>query len=577
MTAPMLLVVLLAIIGPLILYVREGWRDRTAVSDETRDQASASPETDEVEFFAAGRRLTVRQYATTTVAYGLQMAAIVLFAQWGYYYGYSTFVVPFAWCVGFFLLGLSAKRLDRFLQSSRTLHGFLGERHGGSNSLVRLAAIATLLGLGGALFAELGYATTLVKHILDRDESFRYLLMAFFLATVLLYVLPGGFRAVVDTDSRQLPFAYVGLAVFLSAVIYATERVGASSTPTTVIGLLAFAAIALLSLIGVFTAASPARSGRMPSLLVPLTCLTILGIAYFLGTREQSGPSTAVHRSPWRPQPMGLLTASSLVVANAMWQFVDLSTFQRLTALHLPRNAQDRTRLLRKAVFWTALESPLSWCIGIAIGIGLGQLGMFGGPDGAWVAYDRFLSSLAEGNGVGALFPEAVRAAVIGLSLAGLIAIMLSSVDSLGSAMAFTTSADLVHPASRSAANTTARARLITVVVLLAVWGLLAVWEAHLSSDFTLSAWLYTAYAMQLALVGVCICALLDVRLGPKLAFLSVAAGVIASVACGTLLVVTADPNVFVIPPLVAVSVSLAVVFVPLVRRLCRGKAGGAM
>lgn len=578
MTSTTLLVVLVAVVAPLVFYVIAGWRDHAAKRSIAADGSEAESSDETVQFFAAGRGLSVPQYATTTVAYGLQMAAVILFAQWGYYYGYSTFLVPIAWSLGFVLLGLAAQQLDTFLQDPQTLHGFLGDQHGGgrevgSPTLVRIAAIATLLGLGGALFAELGYTSDLLQHLLGRTDSFRYLLMAFFLASALTYVLPGGFRAVVDTDRRQLPVSYIGLAALLSTVIFMGTRLGADVAAPAVIGTLSFGAIAVTAVVGIVGSDTKPKLARIVSVTVPIVSLGLVVAAYGFGTSLPAGvlPS-GVSSAPWSPQPMAMLAGLSLLLANGLWQFVDLSAFQRLTALHLPESSAQRTKVLRKAIFWTALESPVSWCIGIAIGIALGQLGTFGGPDAAWTAYEAFLGALATGEGIGTVLPLTLRMAVVGLCLAAFVAIMLSSVDSLGSAVAYTTTSDLLGMKRGVPTN---RARVITVVVIVGIWGLLALWQAFLSPGHNISAWLYTAYAMQLSLLGVCICALLGVRLPPPLAIASVALGVVASVGTGIVLVARANPDVYVLPPIVAASVSLLLVLLPLGRSLL-SRGGGA-
>lgn len=496
----------------------------------------------------------------------------------GYYYGYWTLVVPLAWCAGFLLLALAAGRLDAFLQAPQTLHNYLGESHGGLQSLggralVRVAAIATLLGLGGALFAELGYTADLVQHLLNRSVGFRYLLMFCLLASALLYVLPGGFRAVVNTDAHQLPIAYIGLATFLAAIIYVGMRAGASGAQPTLMGIIAFATIALAVVAGIVTAEKHAASTRVMAVVVPLVSLALVAGAYLFGSSSHPGQPTNIPRDVWTPQPMLPLAALSLVLANGLWQFVDLSAFQRLTAIRLPSDKKSRTRSLRQAILWTALESPISWCIGIAIGVGLGQIGTFGGVDGAWTAYEQFLSSVARGDGVAIGLPEILRVGIIGLSLAGFIAIMLSSVDSLGSAVAFTTTSDLLGAFGKKKSTIT-HARTITVTVLITIWGLLSLWQALLSSQHDISAWLYTAYAMQLSLFGVCICALLSIRLAAPLALSSVAVGVLSSAVVGVLLVSRQDPNVFVVPPIIAVSTSFLIVLVPLIHGLAKRHIG---
>lgn len=580
MTGTMLLVVLLAMVAPLAYFVITGWRDyvakRVGIDDDWGVEALERSLINTDDFFSAGRALTIPEYAVTTVASGLQMAAVVLFAQWGYYYGYWALLVPAAWCLGFLLLSCFASGLEGFLSRSQTLHTYLGEAHGATHdgkarAMVRLASMATVLGLGGALFAELAYTAELVQRLLGRSDPFRYMVMAFFLASVLAYALPGGFRAVVETDERQLPLAYLGLAVMLAAIIFAGRRLGVDNGATTVIGGLSFATIAVVAFIGLVKSARKREGMRPLTFAVPIASLGLVVLAYEGGqTLVAVRPSVVLLvPEPWHPQTIGFVPAVSLVIANVLWQFVDLSVFQRLTALELPKTRLERAKAVRRAILWTGLESPVSWCIGIAIGFGLGQMGVFGGADGAWRAYEAFLGAMLLGDGVAAGLSTGLRAVIVGVSLSGFIAITLSTVDSLGSALAYTAAADLVG--SRTALrNPTGRARLVTFVVLLLDFALLALWQSTADDGHSLSTWLYTAYSVQLSLFGVSLSALLGVRLSSRYALGSVVAGAGLGVLLGLLVLIHRETELLVLPPIGAVVGSICVIFVPLLKGLRR-------
>ncbi len=260
-----------AIAFPVAFYMKEAWR-----------VGQVGSEKDGGSFFVAQREIQLSEYRVSTVAYGLQMAAIVLFAQWGYYYGYWALIVPFAWGLGFGLLWLVAPKFGGFFEITKTLHGFIAGHHGKSRLVACIAALATVLGLGGALFAELNYvASAITLSVESTGGNFlRYLLMGLFLFVALAYVLPGGFRAVVSTDKRQLPVSYIGIAALLASLVLLLTKIGqrgAIEGPLTI----AFLSFAVIFIIYVWEAIrNPSSSCRgFWNCLVPAACIIILIIA----------------------------------------------------------------------------------------------------------------------------------------------------------------------------------------------------------------------------------------------------------------------------------------------------------
>ena len=56
------------------------------------------------EYFLADKRVNNNDFVDTTVAYGYQIAALSLFASWGYVYGFWTIWVPVFWAIGYQVL-----------------------------------------------------------------------------------------------------------------------------------------------------------------------------------------------------------------------------------------------------------------------------------------------------------------------------------------------------------------------------------------------------------------------------------------------------------------------------------------
>ncbi len=122
-------------------------------------------------YFFADRTTDSDDFINSTVAYGYQIAALALFASWGYVYGFWTIWVPVFWGLGFLLLKYlhDSGKLDVFLNSKEnlTIHGFLSKVYKNKNISI-IAGIATLIGLSGTAFFEAEFTSDIIT------SSFRY-------------------------------------------------------------------------------------------------------------------------------------------------------------------------------------------------------------------------------------------------------------------------------------------------------------------------------------------------------------------------------------------------------------------
>ncbi|MBL7074925.1 hypothetical protein ISS37_06780 [candidate division KSB1 bacterium] len=168
----------------------------------------------------ADKKINNNEFLNTTVAYAYQIAAISLFASWGYIYGFWTIWVAVFWFLGFFLLKKlnDYDLLKKYIQSESTLsiHGFLAKKYKSGN-VARIAAIASMLGLSGTAFFEAEFTSNIIISAVNttQGQSLFMLLFFIFVVVALIYIVVGGFKAVVETDRIQLSFGFIAFSIFL--------------------------------------------------------------------------------------------------------------------------------------------------------------------------------------------------------------------------------------------------------------------------------------------------------------------------------------------------------------------------
>jgi Na+(H+)/acetate symporter ActP len=135
--------------------------------------------------------------------------------------------------------------------------------------------------------------------------------------------------------------------------------------------------------------------------------------------------------------------------------------------------------------------------------------------------------------------------------IAGCIAIMLSTVDALASAIGFTAFMDFArHPAQESLR----KARSWTIGIGFASLFLLPLYMTANITDF-----LYTAYSAQLALLIPVLLALYKRRLDSRAALLSIWSGLTTAFVTAGVAARSADPELSVLPPITTVVVSACI------------------
>ncbi|MGZ8874243.1 MAG: hypothetical protein ACXW1F_04735 [Halobacteriota archaeon] len=521
-----------ASVFPIIIYLIVGLSKRsraTSVKD----------------YFIYDQQVKTQDYANTSVGYALQMAAIFLFAYWGILYGLGALWTALFWGLGFAFLYVLLPRFLPFHDSQETitLHQYLANQFK-SKHVRWLAAIATIVGLWGTMMAELDYTMQIYAPLVS-SAKYTFIIQSAFLIFGVIYIIVNGYKAEVNTERLQVPFAYAGL---MAVLVFTLPAVWIHS------GIKAYtitAAIFIVALI-VMLIGKVGASWRRPfqdwQVFIPLVGLlgVILVSVWIRSTGLAAGNSGTILDQPIGMQlkAQGYFPLISLFIANALWMPVDFSTWQRVASVE--GAGQDALKRLRRGTWRVMFESPASWCLGVVLGLIIHAGGFVNAGDEA-NALPSFSSALHNGN-ASAHFVWA-SSWLYPLFIVACISIMLSTVDSIISAIAFTADQDLPFLTERKQRELLP-ARLWTVAIMLA--GLIIYPFLRYLVGTDLPTFLYAAYSMQLSLLVIVLLALYHRRLESRAAIASLLCGFGATLISGYL-AKSGNPNFAVLPPMFAV------------------------
>lgn len=506
------------LLGPII-YIVTVFLSRSPINDR--------------EFNFGNRTQHPTDVLDSSIMYAVQVAAIALFATWGYMYGMISALVPVFWLLGYFVFSwfLSRRFVNRFITDIDfgTLHSFIADGNR-ARSVCMLAATLTLIGLAGPAMFEVFTvarltATTSAPHA---PSSLGVILGIGLLMVSVIYMLRGGFPGIVRIDQIQLAIGYGGFALFFALMIV----VYGNAFPRTPLLFVSFSAFLLsLSVSGskfVYDR-QVNRYAKLTSVVrsyntfdraldwAAMTMPPVLLLAAFLYVylSELGQPTSPISLVALYGTEVGFssLALVSLFVANAFFQFVDITQWQRLLSISVDAKHLDATlHILRANVTLAGISSSAIWCIAVLFGVSLRYIV----PDSDPYAVLQAFSTIVF-NGEGTLFPVMMLSFFFSLT-----AIMFSTLDALASATSFTVQRDILNFRSHGSGALIA-ARSVTVLVIAMQFVFYQTLYSFTAGQ--VDAILYMCWSCQLALLPVVVSLLLS-RPGAYLArFCSMSAG----------------------------------------------------
>jgi len=461
------------------------------------------------EYFYYDKQARPGQYFDAMVGYSFQVAVTIYFVFWGFKYGIWIVVYAAQWLLGIYLFQRCATRLRPFALSNHTLHSFIAERYGTSLTIRRLTACCTIVGLLGALLIEASYGADILGSYLTvspvpvGEWSVIYIGILFL---TWVYVQYGGFKATTITAGLQLPLAYGALAIVLDYLVFLAFRSGYQDHAR-LIGIL----LTLSWLAVVAARASNLRAATyrdLPSLVAGLAALSS-AMTLAVGWVVTQGIPPQLERVVDIPDSFTWAAFAAqdrivfvgFLILNVSWQFFDMAAWQRVGALDLRHLGEtEQVRAISRTIGETKWESPVTWILGIIMGIALRHSGLFGSGAEATDAFATFVRTLSDND-----LPPAVGMAGTYVALPALVAafaaIMFSTTDGLLSAITFAWVYDLSgYTPEEFLSETTSksqvirRSRVVALVLMLCGGGLLVLINKILGMDiFVLLSTIYSA------------------------------------------------------------------------------------
>jgi hypothetical protein len=474
-----------------------------------------------LDFFLANRKIDSKDFINTTVSYSYQVASISLFASWGYFYGFWTIWVPMFWGLGFYLLEWlnNTGRLDIFYENhhGNTLHGFLRDQFRSPN-LGKLAAIASVLGLSGTAFFEAEFTSNIISHAVFPNNSHIWFLILFFffVGIVLAYILWGGLKTIVITNKAQLSFGFIFFNLFS---VYLFDKILLNHFIYTALILYCFAFLSIVSLNILYPKLHKLYPNNFSSIYsrTLITTLFIYIIGFIVVSFQIKGliPVDSLGFFLKEQQfsnvfSLGGLSMISLLLANGLWQIVDVSTWQRLAAVNEEKVTKKEISKTLRFIGW---YSAITWIIAILFGMGLKYVGLQLGD--ASTALQNFTSiSLLNGTWVDKIF--------ILILFMSMIFIAFSTIDSIISVISYTAYYDLISLKQRTLKGARFWTIAYTVIFLI-------IYYIVRQEVSTIDSILYTFYSFQLALFPLIISVLLNKKMTNKASYLSILFGFIGT------------------------------------------------
>jgi hypothetical protein len=348
---------------PLLIYVLG------ALSVKRRDLTHPD------DFYAAYRRVGVTAFSSSSIAYAFQVSTIYPFLLWG---ASNFYFVPtvntICWGAGIFLFYLCFNRYKHFIGQDVTLHGFLGGQYGKSVRIV--ASYLTIVGFLGYAIAETYFGSKVLLSIIEDRELF-YTTVALSLLFVYGYIAYGGQLSSIRTDQLQLVISYIGtfgLMLYLLFILLSSDSVSSAALNLSFAILIVYVPIILAIRKFQFIRLSEkdTLANKTINFSLNLIVTVLLVSLFFVGLFQivSSGFQFNLERLI-SIEGFGIPGLLSLMILPLMWQFVDLTNWQRLLAVK-PSSDNELASLhqnIRRGLIVYAIESPFTWIVFLFFGL----------------------------------------------------------------------------------------------------------------------------------------------------------------------------------------------------------------
>ena len=474
--------------------------------------AFPNPKTSE-EYHYAARKLPPEDFVDTTIMYALQVAAISLFATWGYLHGLYSLLVPFFWGLGYIIISflLWQGKLDSLIYSDsfKTIHQFIG---GNKYSAVgKVAAVITLLSISGPAMFEAFFTSAVIKNsqiIIGNSSMNAESLAIIFLVMSTIYMLRGGFTGAVRLDKIQLASGYVLFVAFVSVLLMSLNISLNSSSDSAIVCILSILLFLTAITIFIFRISLGRSTHRADAYGLGCTFVASLLPLYPAVNSFSIGSLLSINKIDlsnfFFPSSFTVPALVSLFIANVFYQLVDVGNWQRILAVDVNLDGVDDVErkskyksLLSASLNNIAISSPLTWIVAILLGLCVRLIERSTHSEDVFQSILSFILSPSN--------PMAQPLMI--LLITSLVAIMFSTIDALVSATSFTVTNDIFEKNDEAELDVH---RTITVGVIV-VQLLFYLFISFAAKDSAASV-LYLCWSFQIAFAPAILSTLFNVR-----------------------------------------------------------------
>ena len=399
----------------------------------------------------------------SSIAYSLKMAMFVPLFAWGASGDlWPAIIMAVSFLLGLHLVRILHRPLLEFLDSalhrdrSITISAFVARQHGNDPRVGLLGAGLTIIALGGLIVVEALAVAAILKPIMAGDAGSTHLAIFGFLLLMAFYTMLAGNFGVMHSTQLQLGMLYLGLFFSTALLLYLQASEVRSVPPHGTLAALFIAVYCVVMPIyrriryvdtgpvgGMNSSTDDtdfdgkgfgAKTLRMLEKILNVTISVFSGLAAGLAILElytEGFPAigqnvTAALRTG---TSLSGLALTALFLQPLLYPIVDITNWQRIAAYEKDRSSLDVEPGGRAAAFtgfWRlyAAESPLMWLLLCMFGaVAVVSTAVPGGPG----ALGNFVKELAAQ-------PDLVSASAMSLFLVSVLAMALSTMNSLFSA-----------------------------------------------------------------------------------------------------------------------------------------------
>lgn len=375
------------------------------------------------EFTASPNTLTLDVYAHSSIAYFLQLSTTFYFVYFGYNYGFGNIFYIFAWVAGFYLFSLFLPSLMAARGQYKTFSQFLSSEY--SSYLYKIIAFIVGISFISLVYVETFYLAEFSSNLIAKDgdpnqKAIWWIVFVMAIGCIALCSVGGGFYRTSVTDMFQLSICYVAFGIaFAMLTPTAFKYAGFPALISSIFVLILFFAIRLTTVVkgnNRFV-----TSALNISIIIIFISIVYSYISVPFNESKALIPSLTSQLDGW-----GYVTVAVFMLVNIFWQFADASNYQRITALHVDETKPDQALLdAKRALHSTMIASPITWGIGIFLGVFIRLSGLISPADGSeFSSFLQFLSAETTG-------PNQLYATILAIALlVAMISVMMSTADS---------------------------------------------------------------------------------------------------------------------------------------------------